>query len=228
MTAADMTAADKVAELEQRLGKVEDLLAIRNLQHAYGYYLDKCLYDEVVDLFAEDGEVIFIGGVYKGKKGAARLYAGRFRSNFAGGKNGPSYGRLLDHPILQDVITVAGDRGTAKARFRVLMQAGTHELAATPQTPVRQWFEGGLYENDYVREDGVWKIKRLFYRAFWHGSVEHGWAYTPPEYVPNASVTYPEDPYGPDELLENAPKLWPDTTTFPFHYRHPVTGQEVT
>jgi hypothetical protein len=77
MTAADITTADKIAELEQRLGKVEDLLAIRNLQHAYGYYLDKCLYDEVVDLFAEDGEVIFIGGVYKGKKGAARLYAGR-------------------------------------------------------------------------------------------------------------------------------------------------------
>ncbi len=222
-----MTAEDKVAELEQRLGKVEDLLSIRNLQHAYGYYLDKCLYDEVVDLFAEDGEVIFIGGVYKGKKGAARLYAGRFRNNFAGGKNGPTFGRLLDHPILQDVITVADDRATAKARFRVLMQAGTHELAATPQTPVRQWFEGGLYENDYVREDGVWKIRKLFYRAFWHGSVEHGWAYTPPDYVPNASVTYPEDPYGPDELLENAPKLWPDTTTFPFHYRHPVTGQDV-
>jgi hypothetical protein len=228
MTAADITTADKIAELEQRLGKVEDLLAIRNLQHAYGYYLDKCLYDEVVDLFAEDGEVIFIGGVYKGKKGAARLYAGRFRNNFAGGKNGPTFGRLLDHPILQDVVTVADDRATARARFRVLMQAGTHELAATPQTPVRQWFEGGLYENDYVREDGVWKIRKLFYRAFWHGSVEHGWAYTPPDYVPNASVTYPEDPYGPDELLPDAPRLWPDTTTFPFHYRHPVTGQQVT
>jgi hypothetical protein len=108
-----MTAKDKIAELEQRLGKVEDLLAIRNLQHAYGYYLDKCLYDEVVDLFAEEGEVIFIGGIYKGKKGAARLYAGRFRNNFGGGKNGPTFGRLLDHPILQDVITVADDRGTA-------------------------------------------------------------------------------------------------------------------
>lgn len=129
---------------------------------------------------------------------------------------------------MQDVVTVADDRVTAKARFRVLMQAGTHQLAATAQTPARQWFEGGLYENDYVREDGVWKIKKLFYRAFWHGTIEHGWAYTPPDYVPNASVTYPEDPYGPDELLQDAPRLWPDTTTFPFHYRHPVTGQEVT
>jgi hypothetical protein len=221
-----MTPEDRIAGLEQRLGKVEDVLAIRNLQHAYGYYLDKCLYDEVVDLFAEDGQVIFIGGIYKGRAGAARLYAGRFRNNFANGKNGPSFGRLLDHPILQDVITVADDRATAKARFRVLMQAGTHQLAATPQVPVRQWFEGGLYENQYVRSDGTWKISTLFYRAFWHGSLEHGWAYTPPDFVPNASVTYPEDPYGPDELLQDAPRLWPDTTTFPFHYKHPVTGKE--
>jgi hypothetical protein len=219
-----MTAEDKVADLEHRLGIVEDVLAIRNLQHAYGYYLDKCLYDEVVDLFDDDGEVIFIGGVYKGKKGAARLYAGRFRNNFANGKNGPARGRLLEHPILQDIVHVSDDRSTAWARFRVLMQAGTHESVG----PVRQWWEGGLYENIYTRTDGIWKIKRLFYRAFWHGTFEDGWAHTSPDYVPNASVTYPDDPYGPDELLANAPRLWPDTTTFPFHYRHPVTGKEVT
>ena len=87
--------------------------------------------------------------------------------------------------------------------------------------------EGGLYENVYVADDGLWKIKKLFYRAFWHGTFENGWAHTPPDYVPNASVTYPEDPYGPDELLADAPRLWPDTTTLPFHYRHPVTGKEV-
>jgi hypothetical protein len=220
MTAED----DRVAELEHRLGIVEDVLAIRNLQHAYGYYLDKCLYDEVVDLFDDDGEVIFIGGVYKGKTGAARLYAGRFRNNFANGKNGPSHGRLLEHPILQDIVHVSDDRSTAWARFRVLMQAGTHESVG----PVRQWWEGGLYENTYTRVDGTWKIKKLFYRAFWHGTFEDGWAHTPPDYVPNASVTYPDDPYGPDEILANAPRLWPDTTTFPFHYRHPVTGKEVT
>src|SRR5215471_18243325 len=126
-----MTAEDRVAELEHRLSMVEDLLAIRNLQHAYGYYLDKCYYDEVVDLFDEDGEVIFIGGIYKGRAGAARLYTGRFRERFADGHNGPQFGRLLDHPMLQDVIHVGQDRSTAYARFRTLMQAGTHELVAT-------------------------------------------------------------------------------------------------
>ena len=88
-----MTAEDRIAELENRLGLVEDALAIRNLQHAYGYYLDKCYYDEVVDLFADDGEVIFIGGVYRGRAGIARLYTGRFRSRFTDGHNGPQHGR---------------------------------------------------------------------------------------------------------------------------------------
>jgi hypothetical protein len=72
-----MAAEDRIAELEHRLGLVEDALAIRNLQHAYGYYLDKCYYDEVVDLFDPDGEVIFIGGVYRGRAGIARLYTAR-------------------------------------------------------------------------------------------------------------------------------------------------------
>src|SRR5271168_1464339 len=148
-----MTAADRVAELEHRLGLVEDELAIRRLQHAYGYYLDKCYYDEVVDLFDEDGEVIFIGGVYRKRAGIARLYTGRFRSRFTDGHNGPQFGRLLDHPILQDVIHVEPDRRTAYARYRTLMQAGTHELAASADAPVRQWMEGGVYENVYVHVD---------------------------------------------------------------------------
>ena len=156
-----MSAEDRIAELEHRLGLVEDELAIRRLQHAYGYYLDKCYYDEVVDLFDENCEVVFIGGVYRGRAGAARLYTGRFRSRFADGHNGPQFGRLLDHPMLQDLIHVAPDRRTAQARYRTLMQAGTHELVGTAETPVRQWMEGGVYENAYVNSDGVWKIKRL-------------------------------------------------------------------
>jgi hypothetical protein len=213
----------QVAQLTQRLGVVEDTLAVRNLQHQYGYYLDKCLYDEVVDLYAEDGQVIFMGGVYKGRAGVARLYTGRFRERFAKGVNGPAYGQLLDHPQIQDIVHVEPDRGRAHGRFRSMMQAGNHE-SVSDGAP-RQWWEGGIYENTYVKENGVWKIKVLFYRPVWHATFEKGWAYTPPEYIPNASVTFPDDPHGPDELLKDPPQLWPDTETFPFHYRHPVTGQ---
>jgi SnoaL-like domain len=213
----------QLAELTERVAVLEDTNAIRSLQYAYGYFIDKCLYDETVDLFADDGDVIFLGGRYKGKAGAARLYCGRFRSRFANGKNGPMFGQLLDHPQLQGIVHVAPDRKTARGRFRSVMQAGRHESIGNP----RQWFEGGIYENAYVRDGDVWKIKLLNYRAFWHGEFGQGWAHTPPNYVPNASVTYPDDPFGPDELVEDAPELWPNTEVVPFHYVHPVTGRPI-
>ena len=128
--------------------------AIRKLQHLYGYFIDKCLYEETVDLFADNGVVRFFGGIWKGKEGVRRLYVGRFRKRFTDDYNGPVTGFLLEHPQMQDVVDVAPDRKTAKARFRCLMQAGRHAAHGGP----RQWWEGGLYENEYVREDGVWKI----------------------------------------------------------------------
>jgi hypothetical protein len=216
-----------VAELTNRIGVLEDTQAIRNLHHAYGYYLDKCLYEEVADLFSDEGEVRFFGGRFVGREGIRRLYIERFRNNFTGGINGPIHGFLLDHPQHQDVIHVAPDRNTAQARWRCTMQAGTHESVARPEgegrEKLRQWWEGGLYENTYVREDGVWKIKVLNYNPQWHADYETGWAHTRPNYVPFFDTTYPEDPIGPDELVEA--HLWPETNVLPFHYDHPTTGK---
>jgi SnoaL-like domain len=220
---------EKIEELSNQVGILEDIHAIRRLQHAYGYYIDKCLYDETVDLFAGDGQVRFMGGIFKAKPGIRRLYIERFRKNFTNGINGPVHGFLLDHPQMQDVIDVAPDRRTAKARFRCSMQAGRHESfkPANGQTAVapRQWWEGGLYENEYVRDAGVWKIKVLNYRPVWHADYETGWAHTRPEYVAFFSKTYPNDPLGPDELEDPKPVLWPDTDVVAFHYPHPVTGR---
>jgi hypothetical protein len=70
----------RVAELEHQLGVQQDIHAIRRLQYAYGYFIDKSQYDEVVDLFAESGEVWFHGGIWRGKAGVRRLYIERFAS----------------------------------------------------------------------------------------------------------------------------------------------------
>jgi hypothetical protein len=214
----------KLDDLEQEVGRLRDESEIRKVQYSYGYFIDKSQYNECVDLFAENGEVWFLGGIYKGKAGVRRLYIERFQTNFTDGHNGPRYGWLLDHPQLQMVIDVAPDRGTAKVRGRSTMQAGLHESAKGDQ---RAWWEGGIYENDYVREDGVWKIKALRYFPFWHGSFAEGWAKTPIDFIPMAKTIYPEDPLGPDVLIEPAPRLWPATDIVPFHYPHPVTGKPI-
>ncbi|MES2301847.1 MAG: nuclear transport factor 2 family protein [Pseudomonadota bacterium] len=181
----------RLAELEQRLTVREDELDIRKLQHLYGYLIDKCLYNETVDLFTDDGF-------------------------------------LLDHPQLQDIINVQPDGVTAYGRARSMMQAGRHKdyEGDAPHLKARQWWEGGIYENTYKKVDGVWRMHSLNYMPIWHGHYESGWAHTPPEFVPFPKVTYPEDPTGPDVLIEDN-WLWPTHKITPFHMKHPVTGEEI-
>ena len=225
MTDSDTAALlARIERLEHELGVQQDIEAIRKLQYTYGYFIDKSQYNEVVDLFAEDGDVWFLGGIYRGKAGVRRLYIERFQTTFTQGHNGPRYGWLLDHPQLQMVIDVAPDRKTATVRGRSMMQAGLHETAEGNQ---RAWWEGGIYDNRYVREDGVWKISRLGYFPFWHGTFADGWAKTPIDYIPFTKTLYPEDPLGPDAFVEPMTRLWPATDIVPFPYPHPVTGEPI-
>jgi SnoaL-like domain len=214
----------RVDALEHALGIEQDVNQIRRVQYTYGYFIDKSQYQECLDLFSDDGEVWFLGGVYKGKAGLKRLYIDRFRGTFTQGHNGPRYGWLLDHPQLQMVIDVAPDRKTATVRGRSMMQAGLHDTAEGNH---RAWWEGGLYDNRYVREDGIWKLQRLGYFPFWHGSFAEGWQKTPIDFIPAPKTCFPEDPLGPDYILEPAPRLWPATDIVPFPYPHPVTGQPI-
>jgi hypothetical protein len=231
----ERTAEQRIKDLEnavdtltRQVGLLEDINAVRHLQYKYGYFIDKCLYDETVELFAEDGEVRFMGGIYRGKAGISRLYLGRFRGRFTDDVNGVVYGFLLDHPQMQMIVDVAPDRKSAKVRGRSMMQAGRHESTAGSGDLPRQWFEGGIYENEYVKQGGVWKIKVLDYNPCWHGMFDEGWARQPPNSYPFADKTYPEDPMGPDELATEPYRvLWPDTSVVPFHYAHPVTGKPV-
>lgn len=220
------TLTRRIDALEHALRIEQDVNQIRRVQYSYGYFIDKSQYNEVVDLFSDDGEVWFLGGIYKGKEGVRRLYIERFQTHFTQGHNGPRYGWLLDHPQLQMVIDVADDRKTATVRGRSMMQAGLHETAEGDQ---RAWWEGGIYDNRYVREDGVWKIARLGYFPFWHGSFEQGWAKTPIDYIPMATEAqlFPGDPLGPDALIDPMPRLWPATDVVPFCYPHPVTGKSI-
>jgi SnoaL-like domain len=217
-----------LAAMERRLTIREDELDVRKLQHLYGYLIDKCLYKETADLFTDDGEVRFFGGVWKGKAGVLRLYVERFQARFTYSNNGPIDGFLLEHPQLQDIINIQPDGVTALGRARSMMQAGRHKdyEGDAPHLKARQWWEGGIYENTYKKVDGKWRIHILNYMPQWHADFETGWAHTPPEYVPFPKVTYPTDPTGPDELITDH-WLWPTHKLVPFHMAHPITGQEI-
>lgn len=124
-------------------------------------------------MFADhpDAYVEFLGCRYRGKEGIKRLYQGRFQNIFVKGRNGPVYGFLLDHAMMQDIVDV-DDSGThAWVRMRALMSAGTHQsIDETHPRGHVQWWEGGVYENEYLKENGVWKLFRYRYFPFWHGT----------------------------------------------------------
>ena len=214
----------KIESMSHDLGVLQDIHAVRTLHFKYGYYMDRCLFPAIVDLYAEDCEIRFLNGLFRGKAGARRLYGG------ASGLNGPARGMIFEHLLLQDIVDVAPDRMSAKGRFRCFMQGGVHESKkdAPPSIPPQFW-EAGVYENTYIKESGVWKFKLFDYTVVWQASYERGWAHSEPGtlMVSRFLKTWPEDPHGPDEILAEAPRMWPDMYVIPFHYPHPVTGEWV-
>jgi SnoaL-like domain len=178
-------------------------------------------------LFSDHPEafVEFLGGRFRRKAGIKRLYIERLGARWVNNRNGPVHGFLSDHPQMQDIVDISQSGDRAYGRFRTLSSAGAHKSIAD-QHPrgLSQWWEGGVYENEFIKENGVWKIFKLRYFPFWHADFEDGWSNREPGLLKFLDKVYPEDPLGPEELLEN-PMLWPDTRVVPFHYTHPVTGE---
>ena len=68
----------ELEKLEKQVTLMEDIQAIENLQKMYGYYFDTAQYQAVIDLFSENTESVEITdhGVFRGKEGVNRMYAG--------------------------------------------------------------------------------------------------------------------------------------------------------
>jgi hypothetical protein len=214
----------RIAALEARVAALEDEKAIRRLHHAYGYFMDKWLFPEIVDLFTDDVELCFLNGIFRGRAGAERMYG------YAGAQvRGPRDGLLFEHLLMQDAIDVALDGLTAKGRFHAILFVSVHDSvkADYPDWPAQFW-EGGIHENDYRKEGGIWKISRFSYRIAYQADYATGWAHSPDEplMVTPFAGTWPDVAGGPDELRPMPPQ-WPKATLPPFHFAHPVTGRPI-
>jgi hypothetical protein len=152
-----------VAELEPMVQRAEAIRAIKRLQCAYGHYAEFGFWHDLADLFAEDGIGHYPAGDLK-KEEIRRL----FMQDLGGGKLGLPEGLLYPHMMLQPVITLEPDGKTAKGRWRVFTMLGYHGKNAN--------WAGGVYENEYVLEEGIWKIKDLRFYLQYSGPYEQtGW-----------------------------------------------------
>ena len=199
----------RVAELEQQAQRLKDINAIKLLQRSYGYYVDNQMWDQVVDLFSNDGSLeIALDGVYVGKEHIRRyLYA------LSGGQPGLAAGTLNEHYQLQPVIDVAADGKTAKGRWRAFIMSGSWGGQAN--------WGIGPYENTYVKEDGVWKIKSIHWYETLIVPYEGGWTRERKDFH-NGKFVSGQVP--PDAPPSEQYEVWPGTYLPPYHYKNPVTG----
>lgn len=197
----------KLASLQRQVELLEDRRAIERLQQQWGHYISEGMADEAAALFS-DSPVASIEfaqmGIYRGK---ARIAA--FLKQVVRVGNG----ELRETPVMQPVISIAADGRSARARWRSLVLAGRHGSDG-------RW-EEGPYENEYVKENGVWKIQRLHWFTTVSGSYGKGWHR---ESYPIAGPLRDLPPDAPPSIqYESFPKFFLP----PYHYYHPITGKPV-
>ena len=208
---AGLAGTRSVDGLSLRVALLEDEKALRGLHRAFEEAMDKGRHEDVIDLFADDAEVVFNGGVFRHRgAGVSRLYRDRFRTGKTGKRMEPAPGFELPAEQQQDSVEVSPDRRSARAVFPYSIQAGRPlesetslaSMARLHGEGVETWWEGGVYEVTYRRDaaDGRWEIGRLEYRTLSRADYRPGRSHAGPIAVPPIATRYPEDPLGPDAL----------------------------
>jgi hypothetical protein len=214
----------RVATLAANVQLAEDLSQIEKLQRAYGYYVDKGMWEDLSELFTENAVANYPAGVFVGHKSIREhLYM-----NVGGhqvGDIGLGNGRLYDHMNIQPVVHIDAGGTTAHGRWRAFAMFGAPGGGAT-------WAEG-VYEMQYTKENGVWKINKLDYYSGFGAPYKTGWA-TPPTAAPGApgASSVPAAPAArPRRKLAHPPDVernmdcdgFPKACIAPFHYGNPGT-----
>lgn len=192
---------ERLHSLGERIERQEDVAEVEKLQRAYGYYVDKSLWYSLADLWTEDGTLEIGGrGVFLGKD---RVYE---YMSVGLGPLGPQPGLLVDHQQFQTLVTIHPDGKSAEARAIAFVMSNGG------------WGHN-YYENDYVKEDGVWKFKALHGPFNMYSGYAIGW-------LDDVTLnTFPEKFKPPPDLPPTVIYLtYPNYYVEPFHYPNPVTG----
>jgi len=132
--------------LEQRLQRVEDELAIRRVLIDYASTQDARDYAGYAALFAREGEWVNGKTVHKGRAAIQKMLVDLYGAPPPGFVNGDSF-----HITFNPEIELNGDRATVRSRHLLVLRGPN----GTP-TPAL----AGRYEDEFIREDGEWKILR--------------------------------------------------------------------
>ena len=155
--------AARIAALSRETDAVVGYDAVKTLQIAYGQFAENGQWRDMADLFADDAVATFGALTVHGRAeiGAYLL------QQVGGGREGLPPGGVRYQIALTPVISLSGDGRSAKGRW--------HELAMLGSVGGEASWAGGIYENEYRNEGGVWKIARLHYYPQFAGPYAEGW-----------------------------------------------------
>ncbi|MGK3952346.1 nuclear transport factor 2 family protein [Microbacterium sp. I2] len=151
-----------LSALEDRITSLNEEDAVRNLQHAYGYYVDRRMWPDIVDMFTDDC-VIRVGEdqTYRGHDGLRRFLETM-------GPEGLGYGQLNDRPLFDTVVRVDARRGLAVSRgieFGMLGDVSRRSAA----------WEISVFRNRFVQRGGRWRFAELWMHPVLRADYFEGW-----------------------------------------------------
>ena len=151
--AAGKPASVTLEEAKRRLARSAAWDGIANVSSAYGYYLDDSMPAGFGGIMAKKGfKMTPFSGYYVGRD---RVLSARVSGEPPKTRPGISY-----HWLVQPVILISDDGRSAVGRFR-LFQPRTGKTVGKAGDFFGASFWGGMYHDQYVLEDGIWRIWEL-------------------------------------------------------------------
>lgn len=143
--------SEQKLSLEQRLARMEDLEAIKQLKYQYAAYLDDKFNPEgIASLFTPDGlwAIKGVGGTVKGRDAIKQHCRNLLK--------GISWSQ---HCMMAPLTTIAPDGMSATGSFYLICLL----TMTTPEDPNKEdaYVLAGTYKNKYVKVDGKWYFKEL-------------------------------------------------------------------
>lgn len=141
---------NELAVIAARIGLLNDEDEVRNLQHMFGYYIDRRMWPDVEDLFAADGTIKIDGAVV-----AINAAGIRVAMESLWGPEGLSQGILNEHPMLETIVDIVSDTEAVVRGMQLGMVGDSNKKTAT--------WEFSVYRNTFAKDPdtGIWKIRTV-------------------------------------------------------------------
>lgn len=140
-------------EQQKQIKKFQDIQEVQELHTNYAYLLLTRDWKKIADLFTDDAvAILHRRGRFQGKAAITNIFKAVVQNNSMGkGRDG--------HVAVQPIIHVNGDKATAQWLMFI--------ISNDPKTGYENIIQHGRHEVEYVRINGMWKIKYMLFTSPW-------------------------------------------------------------